>query len=785
MKVELFHNKIVKDTMTERFEESVHEVLVPLVESTYADACGILMYEDYIADGFCADGLWYYPLTVRLGGGSSRVWVCWRFDEESFASLSPYSYVGDELLEFSFAESVPEEFEQALFGRACDFDESALRINVRAASDDPLILAGRYSQTFVDELAAQMTHEISRAMALEGLGSSTIELELVFAPGTYMEHTSENVTYRRLLLVDGASRPRDFWVKWTRLGGGVAYTVSDHISKDDILFELGEDVAHKIREKEYRFLCSSNPARYQAAMGKKTVTEWRDLIKRAIRRGEIVKLESELVLAERAGEVHDKMAELLGSLGYKAEPKAEETESKDAGFDSLMDMVRAALDMSESRTRVEEDEPVSAFGDDGFPMGGLELTDGELGLLEDDAAEAVEAVDVEEDEAEDIELEQTADADEDTDGESLGEEAEDEGELTIDELLRRVEEAEAADEAEATAEATAGATAEVREEEPEETVEETAEAVYPDFAAAYEAAPEVETPEVITEEADEDDGEEIVEAETEEYSKQPAALDEESIRREIEAKIRLEYEAQARAKAEAELERLLAESRALKEENERLAKAAREAEELHKQALSDHLDATERARATEESLRRELEAKERLEARERDRLAEAARIAVEEQRRREAEEREAREREEAERREREEAARLEAERIAEEERIRREAEEREREEREAAERAAEAERLARESEFISKRARIIFRTAPDPNVISRIRQIIEDTIRRENKQHVRIHMRAYQEDRDTINLDIIKMPRAEQELLVAMVKAIGNARIGVIKIILE
>lgn len=761
MRIDLFHNKIVKDTMTERFEESVREVLVPKVSEVYPDALGILMYEDYIADDLVADGKWYYPLTVRLAGESVRLWVMWPYDAESFASRSPYSYVGDELLAFELAGYVPEEFEAAVEGRSYDYDEGAIRVNVRASADDHLILAGRYSQTFVDELAAQMTHEISRIMSLEGLGTSTIELELVFAPGTYMEHTSENVTYRRLLLVDGASRPRDFWVKWTRTAGGAAYTVSDHISGDDILFELGEDVAHKIREKEYRFLCSSNPATYQAALGKKTVTEWRDLIKRAIRRGEIVKTESELVIAERAGEVHDKMAELLGGLGYSA-PKTEEAyvAESDAGFASLIDMARAALERSEAHAEPREAEPETADApdtdviepestDEAFAFGGLDLTEGEEDVSD----------------AEDTEEAELSDEDEpDVEENSADEESEPE-ELTIDELLRRVDEAEAED-------------AKAVEADEDEGADES-DAIYTPIPAISDDVV-VETPSVLTEEDDidedepeteETDEEEIVEAAEE------IRVDEDAIRREIEAKIRLEYETQARARAEAELEKLLAESRALREENERLAKAAREAAELHKQALSDQLDAAERARATEDSLRRELEEKERREARERDRLAEAARIAVEEQRRREAEEREAREREEAER-----LARLEAERAREAERLRIEAEEREAREREERE---EQERLLRESEFISKRAKIIFRSATDPNVISRIREIIEETIRREGKQNVRIHMRAYQEDRDTINLDILKMPRAEQELLVAMVKAIGNARIGVVKIILE
>lgn len=801
MRIDLFHNKIVKDTMTESFERSVREVLVPLVEAEYPEADGILMYEDYIADGFAVGDTWYYPLTVEIGAEARTVWVSWRFWDWEFSSRSPYSFVGDGLVSFALCESVPAEFEAALAGRAISYDRSAIKVNVRAAADDPLILVGGYSQTFVDEFAVQMTHEISRSMGIESLGESSIELELVFAPGTYMEHTSENVTYRRLLLVDGASKPRDFWVKWTRLGGGAACTVSDHILDRDVMFELGEDVPHKIREKEYRFLCSSNPTAYQSAMGKKSVTEWREPIKRAIRRGEIIKIESELVIAERAGEVHDKMAELLGNLGFaKPETKEPEEAVNDSGFESLMDMARAALKRSEavisgdeSRDEEEtqpaaEEAPEAEGAEDEIPaflMGGLDFADGRDDvegetacepeaeseeIIEDteEVVEEAEAVVEESEEApEEIEEEETvADEVEETDPvdteDGFGEE------ITIDELLRRVDEADAEDAAaedEHEAEPVAYTPFEIAA--CDEPIVESGEVITEDDEAEDE---DIDEPAVADEDQDisEEDEETVVEAEesVEVDIEEMMRRREEIMRREIEAKIRLEYEAQARAKAEIELERLLAESRALREENERLAKAARDAKELHDQAISEQIDAAERARANEELLRRELEAKERQEARERDRMAEAARIAVEQQRRLEAEQ-QAKEEEERLAREEAERARAEA------------------EEREARERAAEEARRAAEAQFISKRARIIFRYAVDPNIISSIRTIIEDTIKREGKQHVRIHMKAYQEDRDTINLDILKMPREEQELLVSIVKAIGNARIGVIKIILE
>ena len=38
MIVDLLHNKIVKDTMTTEFSDSVHNVLVPMLEEKYGEA---------------------------------------------------------------------------------------------------------------------------------------------------------------------------------------------------------------------------------------------------------------------------------------------------------------------------------------------------------------------------------------------------------------------------------------------------------------------------------------------------------------------------------------------------------------------------------------------------------------------------------------------------------------------------------------------------------------------------------------------------------------------------
>ena len=185
MKVDLLHNKIISETATPKFIKSVNVNLTSLIGDIYTDATGILMYEDYINDGFLEAGRWFYPLTVKRRDTTNVVWVSWSLGGEYF-SRSPYSYEGDELLTFELAEYVPDRFVEAIEGRAHDYDENALKVNVTREGGDPLILSGRYSQTFVDILASQITERISTGLAIEGLTRSDISLELVFAPGSYM-----------------------------------------------------------------------------------------------------------------------------------------------------------------------------------------------------------------------------------------------------------------------------------------------------------------------------------------------------------------------------------------------------------------------------------------------------------------------------------------------------------------------------------------------------------------------------------------------------------------------
>ena len=228
MILDLLHNKIVKDTATDAFLESFKAVMVPQLVEKYGDNIeAITMYEDYLADELMFEGSWYYPLSVKLQGEDALIsWIKWPVTKKTFRNNIPYAYIGNDAVDFSFAGFVPAGFADKLQGRAIDYDRAALKLTVEAVTDDPLLLVGKYSQTFIDELAHQITKELCRSVSVEGIENTTMELQLVFAPGTYLEHTSETVTYRRLLLVDKGCQARDFWVKWTRLDGALGYKIS-------------------------------------------------------------------------------------------------------------------------------------------------------------------------------------------------------------------------------------------------------------------------------------------------------------------------------------------------------------------------------------------------------------------------------------------------------------------------------------------------------------------------------------------------------------------------------
>ena len=194
-----------------------------------------------------------------------------------------------------------------------------------------------------------------------------------------------------------------------------------------------------------------------------------------------------------------------------------------------------------------------------------------------------------------------------------------------------------------------------------------------------------------------------------------------------------------------------------------------------------------RRRVEEEQLRAQIEMQLRAEASERERLAEAARMAIEEQHRLEAENaRIARQREEEERLEAERIRKAEEEKAIEEvrrtelERIRREEEE----QREKAKNAMPDMGDGKYS-YTSKTVKFLFRRSVDPNITTRIYEIIKATVDYYGKDDIYLKIRATVPDNHTVVLEFTNIPIEEMELLGNIIKIIGNNGLGIAKAIIE
>ena len=134
MLIDLVHNKIIEDTITEKFAESVEFGLVSLLAGRYGDRMiGLQMYEDHLADGFLRDGEWYYPMTVVTPEGPELVWVKWAVTS-SFDDGVPYTYMGEEQIAFSIADAVPVEFLNKMKGRSFFYEGGYANIRVQSTS---------------------------------------------------------------------------------------------------------------------------------------------------------------------------------------------------------------------------------------------------------------------------------------------------------------------------------------------------------------------------------------------------------------------------------------------------------------------------------------------------------------------------------------------------------------------------------------------------------------------------------------------------------------------------
>ena len=293
MNVDFLHNQIIRDTITPAFIESFNENLLPSLCLKYGESLEyVQFYEDHLKDGLRIGGIFYYPLTLVISGVAKTEWISWQVSNyRLYDNFNPFTYKGQEFLAFSLAQNVPAEALSKVEGKPIYSRGNTLPVILSAATDDKTFLAGKYAQGFIDLLSSELTEAIENEIAIVGLASSGVILEMNFAPGTYMEHIVGNTTYRRLRIKARACSARDLWVKWTRLDGNGTYTISDNVDRSMIKFELAEDVPGKIKEKEYRYLTTESVNKYQQSMGRKNITEWREMMRRVIRRGEVEKYE--------------------------------------------------------------------------------------------------------------------------------------------------------------------------------------------------------------------------------------------------------------------------------------------------------------------------------------------------------------------------------------------------------------------------------------------------------------------------------------------------------------
>lgn len=814
---EYSHNRILESVVSEAFVDSINTVLMPKLEDIYSDSIReILMYEDFLADRLVEEGYCYYPLSITTASGTHRRWIRWSVSsKKNFIDANPYAYVGGEPLELSLAESVPEEFLALVEPRALTYDKRGVKICVDTTGE-PVELVGRYSQSFIDEMSRQLTLAIGRAMGVEGLESSTLRLCLSFAPFTFMEHTSDNVTYRRLILNDKGCQPRDFWVKWTRLDSAEGYTVSDTPAPGSILFEIGEGVPQKIREKEYRYLARTDVNKYQAAMGKRTATEWRSLVKRAIKNGDLVRVSTDLEIASHADILAQKLHAIALSTEAATEPTATEIPTEIVTEPAVVEIPimtePAVAEIPFAENFVDTTEPEDTTGKMAEATEELATTETTTPMVEDEfeseLAEMLRRVlgdkadkkpnfdmlrGIEFDEGEEMGFDF---------GRTAGDIFATAGTATEDELASTEQTTEdtytedtVAEEITESLVIEEGATDEPAEddifgtdeaEEPKteddifDTEESTTEQRPPKATPLYGIIPDDEYPTYSP--SDDFFGDDYTPPAHTEYVK---TLEEERIEEEV--RRRLQIEADARARAEQEAERLRAERERLQREYEELLRQM-EAAKLAEQEAIRQEKLREQQRLAEIRAERERQERERVlraerereEESERIRVAEAARIALEEQRKIEEE----RARLES---ERQAVLLAERERLAKEEAERREAERRMEEERRMVEEQARAQTVrtkAPEDELITRHAKILFRRNIDMNIIKRIKEIVEATLISEGKQTLKIHMKAYSTDSYTINLDIT-LPSTESDLVITLIKAVGNGGLGVTKITLE
>ncbi|MBP3606494.1 MAG: hypothetical protein J6J66_07850, partial [Clostridia bacterium] len=87
--------------------------------------------------------------------------------------------------------------------------------------------------------------------------------------------------------------------------------------------------------------------------------------------------------------------------------------------------------------------------------------------------------------------------------------------------------------------------------------------------------------------------------------------------------------------------------------------------------------------------------------------------------------------------------------------------------------------------YTEKKVHLIFRHPVDPNVMTRIHELMMDTIRYFKKEHVFIKVKASIPSEDTVDLYFTQFPAEEHKLLVDMIQVLGNSDLGICRVLVD
>jgi len=73
----------------------------------------------------------------------------------------------------------------------------------------------------------------------------------------------------------------------------------------------------------------------------------------------------------------------------------------------------------------------------------------------------------------------------------------------------------------------------------------------------------------------------------------------------------------------------------------------------------------------------------------------------------------------------------------------------------------------------------------DPNVMTRIHELMSDTIRYFKKESVFIKVKASIPSEDTVDLHFTQFPEEERQLLIDMIQVLGNSDLGIGRVVVD